>query len=149
MNDKRTRQINEIVPKVVPAGEEVQLASICNVGTVSLRKQATVAAVAGILSAGTVVATARPRQLYFVLTNQRLLFLGMAPMTGAPTAQVAFQVPRAAIIETTGPNGAGFLKKSVELTVNGLDKTLQLVFPKPVHDDCAKLAAALGASDAR
>ena len=81
LKERRRRQVLETAAPLLIQGERIELTTTANVGTVSVRRQVLTAAVVGVLSAGTVMATVRPRAMYVVLTDQRLLFFDAATAT--------------------------------------------------------------------
>jgi hypothetical protein len=143
VNEKRTRQLHEATSTLLRAGEEIEVASFANVGSVSIAKNLAVMAIAGIVSGGAGFAMLRPKRLYLLLTNQRLLFVEQAGLTGRPTSKFAGEVPRDAIAGTTAPRRG--VTTTFDMVIRGRDKGLRLVFPRPMRDDGDKVAASLGA----
>jgi hypothetical protein len=142
VNEKRTSRVNEVIASLLRDGEQVEVASLASVGSVSLGRKLAVAAAAGVLSGGMLIVNTRPARWYVVLTNQRLLFLEPSWFSGRPTAKVTGQVPRAAIAGMSTPKRG--VTMVFDVLISGQDKALRLSFPRPHRDDGDKVAAALG-----
>jgi hypothetical protein len=142
VNEKRTGQLNDVMSSLLQVGEQVAIGSFANVGSVSLGRKLAVAAAAGVLSGGMLLMNVRPRRLYVVLTNQRILFLEASAITGRPTTKIAGQVPRGAIIGCTAPKRG--VMTVFDVLIAGQDKALHFGFPRPLRDDGEKFAAAIG-----
>jgi len=122
-------------------GEQVELTTLAGVGTVSVRKQALTAAVVGVLSAGTVIATVRPRPLYIVLTDQHLLFFDGAG--GGKPGKLLMNFPRPYV--SLGAPKKGFLGLTLvtQLSVAEQEKGLKLTFPVQNRADGRQFVSAL------
>ncbi|MGW2649534.1 hypothetical protein ACWC2T_32615 [Streptomyces sp. NPDC001393] len=141
LNARRNRQLQEAVAPLLLQGERVELASLAGVGSVSVRRQAVTAAVVGVLSAGTVIATVRPRPLYIVLTDQRVLFFD--GNRGGKPGQLVLNLPRPYV--SAGGSKKAFLglQYVTHLTVAGQEKGLKVTFPVQHRGDGPRLVAGL------
>jgi hypothetical protein len=128
MNDRRTRQLLESATPLLTQGEQIELTSLANIGSVSLKRQLVTTALVGALTAGTVIATVQPRPMYLALTDRRLLFFDGKTATGKP-GKLLMALPRELI--TAAPLGKALLGLGVKtvLTIEGQEKGLKVVFP--------------------
>lgn len=110
MNARRARQLLEISAPLLLQGEQVELTSVVSIGTVSVRKQALTAAVVGVLSLGTVMATVTPRPMYIVLTNQRILFFD--GNRGGKPGKLLMNLPRPYVTASTRPRRPSWVSRS-------------------------------------
>ncbi|MFE4548578.1 hypothetical protein [Streptomyces sp. NPDC056785] len=127
LNNRRRRQLLDATAPLLLQGERVELTTLAAVGTVSVRRQAVTAAVVGVLSAGTVMATVRPRPLYIALTDQRLLFFD--GNNGGKPGKILMNLPRPYV--SAGATKKGFLGLTLvtQLTLAGEEKGFRLTFP--------------------
>ncbi|OAH14151.1 hypothetical protein [Streptomyces jeddahensis] len=122
-------------------GEQVELTTLAAVGSVSVRKQALTAAVVGVLSAGTVMATVRPRPMYIVVTDQRLLFFDGAG--GGKPGRLQMNLPRPYVSAAEPKKGFLGLTVVTHLTVAGQEKGLKVTFPVQTRGDGRRFTSAL------
>ncbi|MEU1311356.1 hypothetical protein ABZ419_21040 [Streptomyces cinnamoneus] len=143
--DRRRRQTFEAVTPMLAPGERVDLITCANVGTVSVRRQVATAALVGVFSGGTMMATVRPRQMYLVLTDRRLLFFDAATTTGKP-GKLLIELSRPYV--AAGPARKGMLGLTLitELALAGQAEGLKLTFPKPCRADGRQLVGLLPAA---
>ncbi|MCX4591468.1 hypothetical protein OG819_17490 [Streptomyces sp. NBC_01549] len=141
LNARRARQLLEISAPLLLQGEQVELTSVAGIGTVSVRKQALTAAVVGILSAGTVMATVTPRPMYIVLTNQRILFFD--GNRGGKPGKLLMNLPRPYVTASAAKKTFLGLKVVTYLTVEGQEGALKVDFPVQTRADGHRFAAAL------
>ncbi|WP_330458719.1 hypothetical protein OIB37_18590 [Streptomyces sp. NBC_00820] len=128
MNKRRNRQLLETASPLLLGGEQVELTGMANVGSVSAKRQVLTTALVAAVSAGTVIATVQPRPMYWVLTDQRLLFFDGKTATGKP-GKLLVNIPRQII--TASPLSRALLGLGLKtmLTVEGQEKALKVVFP--------------------
>jgi hypothetical protein len=146
MDAKRTQRVNEVMSALLQPGEQVEVASVANVGRVTLGRKVAVAAAAAVFSGGTMTMHYRPARFYVVLTSQRLLCLGSSTWTGRPVPKITLQVPRAAIAGTTEPVRRVTL--AFDVLISGQENALRMTFPMPLRDDGDRIAASLGVAAA-
>lgn len=141
LNARRTRQLLETATPLLLQGEQVEMTTLAAVGSVSVRKQALTAAVVGVLSAGTVMATVTPRPLYIVLTDQRLLFFD--GNRGGKPGKLMMNLPRPYV--TAGGSKKAFLglQYVTHLTLAGQEKGLKVTFPVQHRSDGPRFVAGL------
>lgn len=139
MNEKNRARLMDLVTPVLREGERVEIACTPNVGTVSVKRQVTTAAVAAIATAGMVMVAVRPKTRYAVLTDQRLLFFDMAA-SGRPALPLVAELPRGTLTSAGFKSG---LKATFHISVEGDTKSLKMEFPFPGRHDARQLANAL------
>ncbi len=139
MNEKNRARLMELVTPVLREGERVEIVCTPNVGSVSVRRQVTTAAVAAIATGGLLMVAARPKTRYAVLTDQRLLFFEMAP-SGRPAGPLVAQLRRAALSSSRFKSA---LKATFYISIEGDPKSLKMEFPFPGRNDARELADAL------
>lgn len=144
LNSRRTRQLMEAVGPLLNQAERVELTSLAGVGSVSARRRAATAAVVGVLSAGTVIATVTPRPLYMVLTDQRVLFFD--GNRGGRPGPLVVSLPRAHATASNSKKALLGLKYDTHLSVAGQEGALKLSFPVQHRADGPRLVAALRAT---
>ena len=140
MNEKNRARLMDLVAPVLRERERVEIMCTPNVGTVSVRRQVTTAAVAAIATGGMLAVAVRPKTRYAVLTDQRLLFFDMAP-SGRPAGPVVADLPRAALSSARFKSA---LKATFHISIDGEEKSLKMEFPFPGRHDARQLADALG-----
>ncbi len=141
LNARRNRQLLEAAAPLFLEGEQVQLTSLAGVGSVSVRKQALTAAVVGVLSAGTVMATVTPRPLYIVLTDRRVLFFD--GNRGGKPGKLLMNLPREYV--TAGGSKKAFLglQYVTHLSVAGQEQGLKVTFPVQHRGDGPRFVSGL------
>ena len=145
MKDNRRQLLLAAVTPMLREQEEIQLATFASVGSVSAKRRVATAAAAAVLSAGTLMVSVRPREMYLVLTSQRILFFDGHTATGRPGKHL-MTVPRD-LVTVSAPKGKALgLATEIELTIEGQDKNLKVLFPKPSKEEGNQFAAALPAT---
>ncbi|MGW3914214.1 hypothetical protein ACWEBX_22200 [Streptomyces sp. NPDC005070] len=141
INARRNRQLLETSAPLLVPGEQVELTSLASIGTVSVRKQALTAIIVGILTLGMVMATVRPRAVYVVLTNQRILFFD-GNRGGKPGA-LLMNIARPYVTATSAKKAFLGLKTVTHLSIEGQEGTLKVDFPVQTRADGHVFAGAL------
>lgn len=144
LNAGRKRQTFEAATPLLSEGERVELITCANVGSVSARRKVATAVVVGLASAGTLIASVRPRQMYIVLTDRRLLFFDASTSTGRP-GQMLMNFPRTYASAGVPSKGMFGLTLVTELALAGQDRGLKLAFPTPCRAEGRQLAESLTA----
>ena len=141
LNARRNRQLLEVAAPLLLQSERVEFTSLAGVGSVSVRKQALTAAVVGVLSAGTVMATVTPRPMYIVLTDQRVMFFD--GNRGGRPGKLLLNLPRPYV--SAGGSKKAFLGLQfvTRLSVTGQEQALKVTFPVQHRGDGARFVAAL------
>ncbi|MGW9027166.1 hypothetical protein ACWGQ5_23910 [Streptomyces sp. NPDC055722] len=141
VNARRTRQLLDAAAPLLLQGEQVELTTLAGVGSVSVRRQALTAALVGVLSAGTVMATVTPRPLYIVLTDQRLLFFD--GNRGGKPGKLVINLPRPYV--SAGGSKMAFLglQYVTYLTLAGQERGLKVTFPVQHRGDGPRFTSGL------
>jgi hypothetical protein len=142
MNDKRREILLKSAASVLDTGENIELTTLAYVGSVSVKKKVLTAAVAGIATGGLLMVNVKPRTMYIVLTDQRILFFDGNTASGRPGKLTA--VLRRELVTTTAPKSGMFgLTQVIQLSIAGEERGLKAVFPKPEKAAGLQFAAAL------
>ncbi|NED58622.1 hypothetical protein G3I24_48020, partial [Micromonospora aurantiaca] len=75
-------------------GEHVQIATIADVGTVSVARKAAFAILVGIVSLGTMIGNVKPRRLYIAVTERWLLFFEGNTPSGRPGRELIMRLDK-------------------------------------------------------
>jgi hypothetical protein len=108
---------------------------------VKLGKQFAMAAATAILSAGMFSAHTKPRPNYVVVTNMRMAFLDTSALGGPSKKFNGTPVSLRAIAGTTEPKRG--VTTVVNVLIEGRDKALRLMFPRPARADGDAVIGAL------
>ena len=114
MNQRAASRCAQVVAPVLAQGERIDMVEVVQIGKVSAKRQIATAAVAGIVSAGTVLVAVHPRPYYLLLTSQRLILIHNLRGTVGTIAAVA---PRQAI--TAEPLRGHLLTLSMNVSIGG------------------------------
>ncbi len=141
MKGKQEERLTEILRPLLQTGEQIEMLTFANVGSVSVARKIATAAVVGIVSGGMLIANVRPRRCYVALTSNRVLLFeeGLGP--GRPSKTALAILPRAGL----SADGAkkGLLTGTVLVAIAGNEKGLKFVFPLPMRADAPPFAEAL------
>jgi hypothetical protein len=143
MNAKLQGWVTAVATSVLEQGERIEMSSVANVGTVSLKRRAATAAIAGVLSGGTLMVAVQPKKFFLALTDRRLILFSQG-MSGKPEKKPAIVLPRRLL--HTGETTKGLLTATFELSIEGEQKGLKFVFPLPARADAPLISAALNAT---
>lgn len=142
MNEKRRQLLLEGAAPLLEADEKVEITTIANVGSVSVKKKVLTAAAAGIATGGLVTANVRPRQMYVILTDRKILFFDADTASGRPGTHMA-TLSREGVSSTEPKSAMLGLALGIELSIAGQERDLKIVFPKPSKEEGHQFAASL------
>ncbi|HZU58407.1 MAG TPA: hypothetical protein VFA06_21185 [Actinocrinis sp.] len=142
MNDKRRQLLLDAAAPLLEADEKVEITTIANVGSVSVKKKVLTAAVAGIATGGLVTANVRPRQMYVILTDRKILFFDADTSSGRPGKHMA-TLSREGVSSTEPKSAMLGLALGIELSIAGQERDLKIVFPKPSKEEGQQFAVSL------
>jgi hypothetical protein len=117
MNQKTTARCQQQVASALAPGEQIVLIEAVQIGKVSAKKQAGIAAASiavGVATGGTLIVALKPRAFYLVLTNQRLILIDN--LRGR-VGKVAAAYPRDQV--SVQPLHSHLLTISMEVTMAG------------------------------
>jgi hypothetical protein len=142
VNNRHERQLLQAAGPLLSQGERAELTGLAKIGSVSVKRRVLTTALVGALSAGTVIAIAQPRPMYFVLTDQRLLFFDVGRTAGKPGKQL-MALPRELL--SVAPLGKALLGLGLQttLSVQGQETGLKMVFVPATKSDGRALAGRL------
>ncbi|MFF3512472.1 hypothetical protein [Streptomyces sp. NPDC002573] len=142
LKERHFRQLLETAAPLLLQDERVELTTLATVGSVSVKRKALTAAAVGVASMGTLIATAQPRPMYLILTDQRLLFFACLRPNNK-TGKLLINVPRQYAGVGTAQKGMFGLTLVTSLFVAGAERGLTLTFPAPCRPQGRELIAAL------
>ena len=111
------RAIDKCVKAVAPSlgpGEQVEGVEVAQIGKVSAKKKAAVAAAVGIVTAGHLIVSVKPRAYFLVFTDKRLI---LVENNRGLVGKVLIGCPRQAV--TSGPLNGHLLTLSADVTMDG------------------------------
>jgi hypothetical protein len=146
MKESLQQQLRAVAKPALQDQEQVQLMTFARVGSVSAKRKLATAAVVGALTAGILIVNVRPRGMYIVLTDRRILFFDGDISAGGRPGKHLMTVPRD-LVTVSEPKGKGFgLAIQIELAIAGQDKDLRILFPKPSKEEGRQFTDLLPAS---
>ncbi|HEY2507572.1 MAG TPA: hypothetical protein VGI58_13745 [Streptosporangiaceae bacterium] len=146
MKQKLEQQLQAVAKPMLHDQEHVQLMTFARVGSVSAKRKVATAAAAAALTAGVLIVNVRPRGMYLVLTDRRILFFDGDVASGGRPGRHLMTLARDKVT-VSAPKGKGFgLAIQVELVIAGHDKDLKVLFPKPSKEDGKQFTALLPAA---
>lgn len=141
VKEKRVRQVFEVAAPFLAPGEHVQIATIADVGTVSVARKAVFALVVGIVSLGTMIGNVKPRRLYIAVTERWLLFFEGNTPSGRPGRELLMRLDKRQL--TASEPKEGLMTLSTLLSIGGQPNALKVKFPRPCREDARRLLAGL------
>ncbi|MFJ7903387.1 hypothetical protein ACIQ6V_23325 [Streptomyces sp. NPDC096198] len=141
LNTRRARQLTEAAAPLLLQDERIQLTTLAGVGSVSVRRMALTAAVVGVVSGGTVMATVTPRPMYIALTDRRILFFD--GNRGGKPGKLVIELPRPYVSASGSKKAFLGLQYVTRLSVAGQETGLKVTFPVQHRADGHRFAAAL------
>ncbi|MER5945398.1 hypothetical protein ABT127_04990 [Streptomyces sp. NPDC001904] len=140
MNAKRRRLLLATVAPMLAPDEQVEVTTIVNLSSVSVRRTAAFAAASAILSAGTVAVIPTPRPMYLAMTGRRI-FIFQADPTFARTGEHVMTIPRAGLMRTHIRER--WLNSSFVVSSPADDRGMKITFPLLGRSERNVIAAAL------
>ncbi|WP_338703339.1 hypothetical protein V2W30_39015 [Streptomyces sp. Q6] len=140
MNAKRRRLLLATLSPMLAPDEQVEVTTIVNLSSVSVRRTAAFAAASAILSGGAVAVIPTPRPMYLAMTNHRI-FVFQADPTFAKTGEHVMTIPRAGLVR--GPIRERWLNSSFVVSSPADDQGLKIIFPLLGRSERNVIAAAL------
>ncbi|MFJ4717345.1 hypothetical protein [Streptomyces sp. NPDC088785] len=140
MNAKRRRLLLATVAPMLAPDERVEVTTIVNLSSVSVRRTAAFAAASAVLSAGTLAVIPTPRPMYLVMTDRRILVFQADP-TFAKTGPHVLTVPRAGLVRTRIRER--LLNSSFVVSSPADQQGLKIIFPLLGRSERDVIAAAL------
>lgn len=140
MNAKRHRLLLAAVTPLLAPGERVEVSTIVNLKTVSVRRTAAFAAASAILSAGAVSVIPVPVPMYLVMTDRHFFVFRANPNFARPEEHL-MTLARAGLVRTEIRER--LLNSSFVVSSPDDVQGLRIVFPLVGRKDRNAIAAAL------
>ncbi|WKX72148.1 hypothetical protein [Streptomyces sp. XD-27] len=140
MNGKRRRLLLATVDPMLEPGEQVEVATIVNLSSVSVRRTAAFAAASAIMSAGAMAVIPAPTPMYLAMTDRRL-FIFRANPTFARPEELLMTIPRTGLVRSEIKER--LLNSSFVVSSPDSDQGLKIIFPLIGRKDRDAVAAAL------
>ncbi|MET9621474.1 MULTISPECIES: hypothetical protein [unclassified Streptomyces] len=140
MNGKRRRLLLAAIDPLLEAGERVEVTTIVNLSSVSVRRTAAFAVASAVVSAGAMSVIPVPVPMYLAMTDRRL-FVFRADPTFARTGEHLMTIPRAGLVRTAVRER--FLNSSFVVSSGDRPQGLKIVFPLLGRKERDVIAAAL------
>ncbi|MEU1088513.1 hypothetical protein ABZ401_17075 [Streptomyces sp. NPDC005892] len=144
MNAKRHRLLLAAVTPLLAPGERVEVSTIVNLKTVSVRRTAAFAAASAILSAGAVSVIPVPVPMYLVMTDRHFFVFRANPNFARPEEHL-MTFARAGLVRTEIRER--LLNSSFVVSSPDDVQGLRIVFPLVGRKDRNAIAAALPVAD--
>jgi hypothetical protein len=142
VNPKQQERVTAVATPLLETGERIEVASIASIGHVSVKRRLATAAVAGVLSGGTLMVAVQPKKFYLALTDRRLLLFEPG-LSGRPSKKPAAILPRRLL--RAGETKRGLMTVTFLVSIEGEENGLKFVFPLVTRNDAPLVAAALNA----
>ncbi|MFJ3706142.1 MULTISPECIES: hypothetical protein [unclassified Streptomyces] len=140
MNGKRRRLLLAAVEPMLEPGEQVEVASIVNLKSVSVRRTAAFAVASAIMSGGGMAVVPVPTPMYLAMTGRRIFIFRANPTFARPEEHL-MTIPRAGLVRTEVKERV--LNSSFVVSSPDREQGLKIVFPLLGRKERNAIAAAL------
>ncbi|MFE9626812.1 hypothetical protein [Streptomyces sp. NPDC006527] len=140
MNGKRRRLLLATVDPLLEPGERVEVTTIVNLSSVTVRRTAAFAAASAILSGGAMAVIPAPTPMYLAMTDRRIFIFRANPMFARPEEHL-MTIPRAGLVRTEIKER--ILNSSFVVSSADSEQGLRIVFPLLGRKERNEIAAAL------
>ncbi|MGW2562500.1 hypothetical protein ACWCXB_25255 [Streptomyces sp. NPDC001514] len=140
MNGKRRRLLLAAIDPMLEPGEQVEVATIVNLSSVSVRRTAVFAAASAIMSGGAMSVIPTPTPMYLAMTDRRIFVFRANPTFARPEEHL-MTIPRAGLVRTEIKER--ILNSSFVVSSGDSEKGLKIIFPLIGRKDRDAIAAAL------
>ncbi|MER5896496.1 hypothetical protein [Streptomyces sp. NPDC001876] len=140
MNGKRRRLLLAAVDPMLEPEERVEVTSIVNLSSVSVRRTAAFAAASVIMSGGGMAVIPVPVPMYLVMTDRRLFVFRANPTFARPEEHL-MTIPRAGLVRSEIKER--LLNSSFVVSSPDDEQGLKIVFPLAGRKERNAIAAAL------
>ncbi len=140
MNGKRRRLLLAAVTPLLEPGERVEVTTIVNLSSVTVRRTAAFAAASAILSAGAMAVVPVPTPMYLAMTDRRLFVFRANPTFARPEEHL-MTIPRAGLVRTEIKER--ILNSSFVVSSGAGEQGLKIIFPLLGRKERDLIAAAL------
>ncbi|MER5223952.1 hypothetical protein [Streptomyces flaveus] len=139
MNGRRRRLLLAAIDPMLEPEEQVEVATIVNLSSVSVRRTAAFAAASAIMSGGMAVIPV-PAPMYLAMTDRRI-FIFRAHPTFAQPEEHLMTIPRAGLVRSEIKERV--LNSSFVVSSPDSEQGLKIIFPLVGRKDRNAIAAAL------
>jgi hypothetical protein len=139
VNGKRRRLLLAAIDPMLEPDEQVEVATIVNLSSVSVRRTAAFAAASAIMSGGMAVIPV-PTPMYLAMTNRRVFIFRANPTFARPEEHV-MTIPRAGLVRSEIKERV--LNSSFVVSPPDSEQGLKIIFPLISRTDRNTMAAAL------
>ncbi|MEU2678599.1 hypothetical protein ABZ638_17115 [Streptomyces sp. NPDC007107] len=140
MNGKRRRLLLAAVDPMLEPGEQVEVATIVNLRSVSVRRTAAFAVASAIASGGGMAVVPVPTPMYLAMTGRRIFIFRANPTFARPEEHL-MTIPRAGLVRTEVKER--LLNSSFVVSSPDDEQGLKIVFPLLGRKERNAIAAAL------
>ncbi|MFD9291811.1 hypothetical protein ACFWBV_26700 [Streptomyces sp. NPDC060030] len=140
MNGKRRRLLLAAVDPMLEPGEQVEVASIVNLKSVSVRRTAAFAVASAIMSGGGMAMVPVPTPMYLAMTGRRIFIFRANPTFARPEEHL-MTIPRTGLVRTEVKERV--LNSSFVVSSPDREQGLKIVFPLLGRKERNAITAAL------
>lgn len=140
MNGKRRRLLLAAIDPMLEPEERVEVATIVNLSSVSVRRTAAFAAASAIMSGGGMAVIPAPTPMYLAMTDRRIFIFRAHPTFARPEEHL-MTIPRAGLVRSDIKER--LLNSSFVVTSPDSEQGLKIIFPLVNRKDRNAMAAAL------
>ncbi|MFD7305467.1 hypothetical protein ACFV83_31880 [Streptomyces pharetrae] len=140
MNGKRRRLLLAAVDPLLEPGEQVQVTTIVNLSSVTVRRTAAFAAASAMLSGGAMAVIPTPTPMYLAMTDRRIFIFRADPVFARPKEHL-MTIPRAGLVRSEIKER--ILSSSFVVSSSDSEQGLRIVFPLLGRKERNEIAAAL------
>ncbi|MCA6091329.1 hypothetical protein LE181_03980 [Streptomyces sp. SCA3-4] len=140
MNGKRRRLLLAAVDPMLVPGERVEVTTIVNLSSVSVRRTAVFAAASAIMSGGAMSVIPAPTPMYLAMTDRRIFIFRANPAFARPEEHV-MTIPRAGLVRSEIKER--LLNSSFVVSSPDSEHGLKIIFPLVGRKERNEVAAAL------
>lgn len=143
MNGKRRRLLLAAIDPMIEPGEQVEVTTIVNLSSITVRRTAAFAAASTILSGGMTVIPV-PTPMYLAMTDRRVFIFRANPTFARPEEHL-MTIPRAGLVRSEIKERV--LNSSFVISSTDSEQGLKIVFPLAGRKERNVIAAALPLAD--
>ncbi|MGW1319523.1 hypothetical protein [Streptomyces sp. NPDC002426] len=140
MNGKRRRLLLAAVDPMLEPGEQVEVATIVNLRSVSVRRTAAFAVASALVSGGGMAVVPVPTPMYLAMTGRRIFIFRANPTFARPEERL-MTIPRSGLVRTEIKER--LLNSSFVVSSPDDEQGLKIVFPLLGRQERNAIAAVL------
>ncbi|MFE3518834.1 hypothetical protein [Streptomyces sp. NPDC059166] len=140
MNGKRRRLLLAAIDPMLETGERVEVATIVNLSTVSVRRTAAFAAASALVSGGAMAVIPVPAPMYLAMTDRRIFVFRANPTFARPEEHL-MTIPLAGLVRSEIKERV--LNSSFVVSSQEDEQGLKIIFPLIARKERNAIAAVL------